>query len=286
LPAGVLNIVQGSGPTAGQAIVEHSDIKAVSFTGGTATGRQIAAIGAPMFKKLSLELGGKNPNIVFADCDYDKMLATTMRSSFYNQGQLCLCGSRIFVQQTIYDRFKSDLVERTKKLVVGHPEAVTSNIGALISKSHLHKVKSYIDLIDQEEATLLAGGDLATVAGYEDGYYFQPTVIEVKSNSCRLNQEEIFGPVVTLMPFETEEEALALANDVPYGLSATVWTQDISRAMRVSEKIEAGVVWVNSWLLRDLRTPFGGMKQSGVGREGGLEALRFFTEPKNVCIQY
>jgi aminomuconate-semialdehyde/2-hydroxymuconate-6-semialdehyde dehydrogenase len=286
LPAGVLNIVQGVGASAGQSLVEHLDVKAISFTGGTTTGRQIAATCAPVFKKVSLELGGKNPNVIFADCDYDKMMATTMRASFYNQGQLCLSGSRIFVEASIYDRFKKDLVERTRQMVVGHPNEKSSQIGALISKTHLEKVQSFIDDAKAEDATLLVGGNAATVEGYPQGFYFRPTVIEVQSNRGRLNQEEIFGPVVTIMPFETEAEAVELANDSRYGLSATVWTQDVSRAIRVSNDIDVGVLWVNSWLLRDLRTPFGGMKESGVGREGGLDALRFFTEPKNVSIQF
>ncbi len=286
LPAGVLNILHGAGSSVGQAIVEHPDIKAISFTGGTATGKLIAATAAPMFKKLSLELGGKNPNIIFADCDYEKMLSTTVRSSFYNQGQLCLCGSRILVERSLFDQFKTDFVERTKQLIVGDPADPATQVGAVISKQHLQKIRSFLNSLEQQQATLLLGGVPATVKGMEGGFYFQPTIIEVESNRCELNQEEIFGPVVTLIPFDSEDEAIALANDVRYGLSATVWTQDVSRTMRVAKRVDAGVVWVNSWLLRDLRTPFGGMKESGVGREGGLEALRFFTEQKNVSIQY
>lgn len=286
IPAGVLNILHGEGATVGQAIVEHPNVKAISFTGGTATGSRIAATAAPKFKKLSLELGGKNPNIIFADCDYEKMLATTIRSSFYNQGQLCLCGSRIFVESSIYEKFKTDFIARTKELIVGHPSQESTNVGALISSSHLQKIASFMDILCEENATLLTGGSVAEVAGYPNGYYFQPTVIEVASNQCRLNQEEIFGPVVTLMPFESESDAIQYANDVRYGLSATIWSQDISRTMRVSKELESGIVWINCWLHRDLRTPFGGVKDSGVGREGGWEALRFFTEAKNVCIQY
>jgi len=286
LPKGVLNIVHGLGTTTGQAIVEHPNIKAISFTGGTATGAHIARVAAPMFKKLSLELGGKNPNLIFADCDYDDMLKTTIRSSFSNQGQICLCGSRIFVEESIYEKFKKDFVEKVKQLKVGNPFDSETNIGALVSKSHLEKVKSYIDIAADEGGKILAGGKQVTVKGCENGYYLQPTIIEVKDNNCKLNQEEIFGPVVTLMSFKTDAEALALANDVKYGLSATLWTNNLKRTMQISKEIHAGIVWVNTWLLRDLRTPFGGVKASGVGREGGFEALRFFTEAKNVCIKY
>jgi len=286
LPEGVLNIVHGTGPDTGQAIVEHPQIKAISFTGGTKTGEMIARTAAPMFKKLSLELGGKNPNLIFADCDYDKMLQTTIKSSFANQGQICLCGSRIFVEESIYEQFKTDFVAEVKKLNVGVPSEASSNLGALVSKEHLEKVYKYIQAAPQQDATILCGGNKVKVKDHENGYYLEPTVIEVKSNRCALNQEEIFGPVVTLMPFSSEKEALALANDVRYGLSATVWTNNLNRTMRLSNELEAGIVWVNTWLNRDLRTPFGGVKDSGVGREGGFEALEFFTEPKNICIQY
>ncbi|PKH53014.1 2-hydroxymuconic semialdehyde dehydrogenase [Tenacibaculum sp. Bg11-29] len=286
LPKGVLNIVHGLGGSTGQAIVAHPNIKAISFTGGTTTGAHIARVAAPMFKKLSLELGGKNPNLIFADCDYDKMLATTVRSSFANQGQICLCGSRIFVEEKIYEKFKKDFVQKVSQLKVGNPASNDTNIGALVSKQHLEKVKSYIDITEQEGGKILFGGETVTVTDSENGYYLQPTIIEVTDNKCRLNQEEIFGPVVTIMPFKTDEEALALANDVKYGLSATLWTNNLNRTMQISKQVHAGIVWVNTWLLRDLRTPFGGQKESGVGREGGFEALRFFTEPKNICIHY
>ncbi|NVK53074.1 MAG: aldehyde dehydrogenase [Flavobacteriaceae bacterium] len=286
LPKGVLNIVQGLGTTTGQAIVEHPDIKAISFTGGTATGAHIARTAAPMFKKLSLELGGKNPNIIFADCDYDKMLETTVRSSFANQGQICLCGSRIFVEESIYKKFKADFVQKVKQLKVGHPSDESTDIGALVSKTHLEKVELYVKIAEDEGAKILCGGLEVTVNGYENGYYFQPTIIEVQDNVCRINQEEVFGPVVTIMSFKTDKEALVLANDVKYGLSATVWTSNLNRTMQFSQKLQTGIVWVNTWMMRDLRTPFGGTKASGVGREGGFDALRFFTEPKNVCIKY
>lgn len=286
LPKGVLNIVHGLGTEAGQAIIEHPEVKAISFTGGTKTGEHIARTSAPMFKKLSLELGGKNPNLIFADCDYEKMLDTTVRSSFANQGQICLCGSRIFVEESIYEKFKKDFVARVKKLKVGHPSLKDTSVGALVSKPHLEKVFSYIENAEEYGGTVLCGGKELTINGYENGYYLEPTVIEVESNDCKLNQEEIFGPIVTIMPFKTDDEALALANGVRYGLSSTIWTNNLNRTMRLSSEIEAGIVWVNTWMMRDLRTPFGGMKDSGVGREGGFEALRFFTEAKNVCIAY
>ena len=286
LPAGVLNIVHGLGGSTGQAIVSHPEIKAISFTGGTETGAHIARVAAPMFKKLSLELGGKNPNLIFADCDYDKMLETTIKSSFANQGQICLCGSRIFVEASIYEKFKKDFVQKVSELKVGNPFDADSNLGALVSQAHLNKVKSYIDSASSQGGKILFGGERVQVQGFESGYYLQPTIIEVQDNSCTLNQEEIFGPVVTLMSFENDTQALEMANDVKYGLSATVWTNNLNRTMKISKELHTGIVWVNTWLLRDLRTPFGGAKASGVGREGGFEALRFFTEPKNICIQY
>lgn len=286
LPKGVLNIVHGLGNSTGQAIIEHPHIKAISFTGGTKTGAHIAKVAAPMFKKLSLELGGKNPSIIFADCDYNEMLETTVRSSFSNQGQICLCGSRIFVEEKIYDQFKSDFVAKVKQLNVGHPSDSNSDLGALVSKSHMEKVLGYVQLAQEEGGKILYGGKRVPIVGNENGNYMEPTIIEVKSNDCRINQEEVFGPVVTLMSFKTEEEALNLANGVKYGLSSTLWTNNLNRTMRMTQQLQSGIVWVNTWMLRDLRTPFGGVKASGVGREGGFEALRFFTEPKNVCIKY
>lgn len=286
LPKGVLNIVHGLGTTTGQAIVEHPGIKAISFTGGTTTGAHIASVAAPMFKKLSLELGGKNPNIIFADCDYDSMLKTTLKSSFSNQGQICLCGSRIFVEEKIYEQFKTDFVERCNSLIVGNPADPNSDLGALVSAAHLHKVLDYIQIAKSEGGKVLCGGEKLSIKGNENGYFMSPAIIEVTDNACRVNQEEIFGPVVTLMSFKSEDEVLKMANGVKYGLSATLWTNNLARTMRMTQQIQAGIIWVNTWMLRDLRTPFGGVKNSGVGREGGLEALRFFTEPKNVCIKY
>jgi aminomuconate-semialdehyde/2-hydroxymuconate-6-semialdehyde dehydrogenase len=300
LPAGVLNIVHGLGTKAGGAIVTHKDVKAISFTGGTRTGEWIAREAAPRFKKLSLELGGKNPNIIFADCDYEEMLATTVRSSFSNQGQICLCGSRIFVERPLYEKFKADFIEKVSQLKIGDPLNELTNIGAVVSKQHLEKVLSYIDLAKEEGGKILCGGKPVDLSHETyslknpkskiqnpklNGWFIEPTVIENLAFDCRTNQEEIFGAVVTLQPFDTEEEVLRYANSVEYGLSATIWTENLSRAHRVAERIESGIVWVNCWLLRDLRTPFGGMKNSGVGREGGFEALRFFTEEKNVCIK-
>ncbi len=306
-PPGVLNIVHGLGPKVGSAIVAHKDIKAISFTGGTTTGEEIARVAAPMFKKLSLELGGKNPNIIFADCNYDEMLAETRRSAFANQGEICLCGSRIFVERPTYEKFKKDFVADVSRLKVGDPLDAATDVGAIVSKAHFDKIMSYIELAESEGGTILCGGkalDLtAETRGRGDakaetrpvgsvpsdrklsGWYIEPTVIEGLPHDCRTNQEEIFGPVVTIMPFDTEEEVLLYANSVRYGLSATVWTENLSRAHRVSAKLESGIIWINCWMLRDLRTPFGGMKDSGIGREGGFEALKFFTEEKNVCIK-
>lgn len=287
LPDGVLNILHGLGHKVGDAIVKHPKIKAISFTGGTKTGEYIARTAAPMFKKLSLELGGKNPVVIFADCDYEEMLKTTIRSSFANQGQICLCGSRILVERSIYDKFKKDFVEKTAKSVVANPEDPKANLGAVVSKPHMEKILSYIELAKEEGGTVLTGGERVILdAPYEEGYYIRPTVIEGLSYDCRTNQEEIFGPVVTIAPFDTEEEALQMANSTQYGLQTTLWTSDLQRAHRFSDQAQSGIVWVNSWLVRDLRTPFGGVKASGVGREGGLEALRFFTEPKNIFIKY
>lgn len=286
LPPGVLNIVHGDGPSCGSEIVTHPDIKAISFTGGTATGEWIAREAAPKFKKLSLELGGKNPNVIFADCDFDKMLSTTVRSSFANQGQICLCGSRILIEKSLYPKFKEAFVAKVSRMKVGDPRDAQTKMGAVVSKSHMEKVLSYIELAKEEGGTVLTGGRQVKMEGdLSGGYYIEPTIIEGLSHDCRTNQEEIFGPVVTIMPFDSEEEALAIANSTQYGLAATVWTSDLSKAHRTAQRIESGIVWINCWLLRDLRTPFGGVKNSGVGREGGFEALKFFTEPQNVCVE-
>ncbi len=286
IPPGVLNIVHGLGPKVGAAITAHPSIPAVSFTGGTRTGAEIARVAAPMFKKLSLELGGKNPVLVFADCDFEQMLRTTVRSSFTNQGQICLCGSRILIERRIYERFRDAFVERVRALRVGAPADAASDLGAVVSKEHMEKVLSYIALAQQEGGRILCGGERVQLSGEQtNGWFLAPTVIEGLGPTCRTNQEEIFGPVVTLQPFDGEADAVGLANATPYGLASVVWTTDLQRAHRVARLLQAGIVWVNCWMVRDLRTPFGGVKQSGVGREGGLEALRFFTEAKNVCIK-
>ncbi len=287
MPAGVLNILHGLGAKVGDAIVKHKKIKAISFTGGTKTGEYLARTAAPMFKKLSLELGGKNPVVIFADCDFEEMLSTTVRSSFSNQGQICLCGSRIFVERAIYEKFKTAFVEKVNKAIVSNPTDPKANMGALVSLPHLEKVLSYVALAKEEGGKVLTGGTRVQLdAPYENGYYMRPTVIEGLSHDCRTNQEEIFGPVVTLTPFDTEEEVLMMANSTEYGLQTTLWTNDLKRAHRFADQAQSGIVWINCWMVRDLRTPFGGVKSSGVGREGGWEALRFFTEPKNVFIKY
>jgi len=286
-PKGVLNIVHGTGMRTGDALTRSDRVKAISFTGGTATGKRIVEVAGTQFKKLSLELGGKNPNVIFADCDFDDMIRTTVRSSFANQGQICLCGSRILIQKELYEKFKTVFVEKVKQLRVSDPSADDSKMGAVVSEGHMNKILSYIDLAKEEGGTILCGGKRIRLSGeLSDGYYVEPTVIEGLNQKCRTNMEEIFGPVVTLDTFESEEEALEKANATVYGLSATLWTENLSRAHRMAEGLEAGIVWVNCWLQRDLRTPFGGVKNSGMGREGGFEAMRFFTEPKNVCIKY
>lgn len=287
LPAGVLNIVHGLGASAGKAIIEHSGIKAISFTGGTSTGAEIARVAAPMFKKLSLELGGKNPNLVFADCDLNDAVETSVRGAFTNQGQICLCGSRIFVEKSIYNEFVSKFVEKVKTIKVGDPSQEDNFMGAVVSKPHLDKIASYVALAKEEGGEIVCGGNVLKLEGeFAGGWYHEPTVILNLNHQCRTASEEIFGPVVTIIPFEDEAQALEFANHGRYGLAAMVWTENLKRAHRVAEKLESGIVWVNCWMLRDLRTPFGGVKDSGVGREGGNEVMRFFTEPKNVCIKY
>lgn len=286
LPPGVLNIVHG-GVKCGEAIVAHPDIKAISFTGSTRAGKHIASIAAPMFKKISLELGGKNPNIIFEDCDFDKMLFTTVQSSFANQGQICLCGSRILVQSSIYEKFKEAFLAKVNALQVGDPLETSSKQGAIVSEQHYQKVLQCIELAKEEGGVILTGGVPVKLEGRcANGYFIKPTVIEGLGPNTKTNLEEIFGPVVTIQKFDTVEEAITLANVSHYGLAATIWTQDINKAHQVAAQVNSGIIWINTWLLRDLRTPFGGFKNSGMGREGGLEALRFFTEPKNVCVAF
>jgi len=286
IPPGVLNVVHGLGGRVGQSIVEHPGIPAISFTGGTVTGKKIASTAAPHFKKLSLELGGKNPNIIFADCDFDRALESTIQSSFSNQGEICLCGSRVFVERSIYTKFVDQLVGKTRSLVTGDPLGEKTNIGALISGSHMNKVLGYVRSAKEEGGEILTGGTGLKISGRcEGGFFVSPTIIAGLDCSCRTNQEEIFGPVITVIPFDSEAQVIDQANSTPYGLSATLWTENLNRAHRVAAGLKSGIIWVNCWLFRDLRTPFGGMKQSGVGREGGWEALKFFTDTKNICIK-
>ena len=286
LPSGVLNVVHGTGGNVGAAITAHPKINTISLTGGTVTGRKVAEACAPLFKKVSLELGGKNPNIIFADADLDAAITGSVRSSFANQGQVCLCGSRVFVERSAYKDFVERFIDKTSRLKVGDPLDEKTDQGAIVNKAQLDKIKFYVDLAQKEGGTIALGGAAPQPPNERcrEGYFFPPTVITGLPVSCRTNREEIFGPVVTITPFDNEEEVVNYANDCDYGLASSVWTQNLSRAHRVAERINTGTVWVNCWLVRDLRVPFGGMKQSGVGREGGEEALRFFTEPKNVCI--
>lgn len=281
LPEGVLNIIHGDGEGAGEPLVSHPKVKAVSFTGSTRAGKRIASIASPQLKKISLELGGKNPNIIFADCDWDSMLNTTIHSSFSNQGQICLCGSRILIEESVYEKFKDDFIARTKYLKVGDPFSDV-DLGSIVSEVHYHKILNAIETAKQENGRILCGGNAVKNA---KGFFIEPTVIEGLGPDCTTNREEIFGPVVTLQSFKNEAEALKLANACDYGLSATIWTKNISVANRVASQLNCGIVWINCWLLRDLRTPFGGTQNSGMGREGGWEAMRFFTEQKNICIK-
>jgi len=286
-PPGVFNIVQGTGPGVGQPLVEHADVKAISFTGSTKTGAAIAAAAAPKFKKLSLEMGGKNPAIVFADFDFSEAnLDTIVRSGFANQGEICLCGSRLLVQRPIYDRFKQRYLDRVRALRVGDPDDAATDLGALVSQAHFDKVIGCIERARADGGRVLCGGEHIRLDGrLADGWFVAPTVIEGLAAESATNQDEIFGPVVTLIPFDDDADALRIANGTGYGLAASLWTADLNRAHRVAARLEFGIVWINCWLLRDLRTPFGGVKNSGVGREGGVEALRFFTEPKNICLK-
>lgn len=286
LPPGVVNLVHGLGPKVGGPMTAHDDIAAVSFTGSTRVGQEIARVAGPLFKKVSLEMGGKNATLVFADCNFDETIATVVRSSFSNQGQICLCGSRVYVERPLYERFRDELVRRVRVLRQGDPLDPTTEQGAIVSRVHFEKVLACIDTARDEGARVLTGGRRAVITGRcANGYFIEPTILEGLSIACRTNQEEIFGPVITIAPFDTEEEAIALANGTRYGLATSVWTQDVSRAHRAAARIKSGIVWINCWMLRDLRTPFGGMKESGVGREGGVDAMRFFTEPKNVCVK-
>jgi aminomuconate-semialdehyde/2-hydroxymuconate-6-semialdehyde dehydrogenase len=285
-PHGIFNLVHGLGPEVGQALVEHPGVKAVSFTGGTASGAKVAATAAPLFKKLSLELGGKNPTLVFADCDFEATVKGVARAAFENTGQICLCGSRILVERPIYDRFLEAFLNEVSSWIPGDTADSATKVGALISSAHREKVEGYLRLAVQEGGTLQCGGKRPQLSGdLEGGFFLEPTVITGLSPTCRTATEEIFGPVVTIHPFDTEEEALQIANGVRYGLAASVWTTHLQRAHRVAQKLESGLVWINTWLLRDLRVPFGGVKESGVGREGGRWSLEFFSEAKTITVK-
>ena len=284
LPSGVLNIIHGEGAIVGDAIISHNDLKAISFTGGTQTGMKIANKTAASFKKMALEMGGKNPAIIFSDCDYDKMIKTVIKSTFTNQGQICLCSSRILVEKTLYEKFKKDFIRKTSEIIIGDPKEKEVEFGAVSSKAHFDKILNYIKVARDEGGSILFGGHPIKLNNRcSTGWFIQPTIMEGLSNKSKINQEEIFGPLVTLIPFENENEAINIANDTNYGLSATIWSEDNLKLDRVSNKVNAGVIWTNCWLVRDLRTPFGGMKNSGYGREGGQEAMRFFTEQKTIC---
>ncbi len=286
LPPGVLNIIHGEGPRLGGPLVTHPEVKAISFTGSTATGKIISQLAAPHFKKISLEMGGKNPNIIFADCDFDKALKTTLQATFANQGQICLCGSRIFIERPLYQKFKSALLEKISRFRQGNPLDPQTRQGAVVSQAHMQKILSYLELAKEEGGHILCGGKRFRAEGENaEGFFIQPTLIENLDPYCRTNQEEVFGPVASLTPFDEEKEVLEWANSTRYGLAATVWTKDISRAHRFARDLQSGIIWLNTWLLRDLRTPFGGMKDSGVGREGGFDALKFYTESKNICLK-
>ena len=285
LPPGVLNIVHGTGPECGEAIVTHPGIDAISFTGGTRTGAHISAAAAPFFKKLSLELGGKNPNIIFADADLDAAMPTSVQSSFANQGQICLCGSRILAHRDVYEQVVEGIANGARSLRIGDPMQDDTQQGAIVSAQHRDKIAACVDRARADGGDILCGGGIpATLPDRcADGFFYEPTVITNLPIDSETNLREIFGPVVTVTPFDDENEAIAMANATEFGLAASIWTRDASRASRVARSIDAGTVWVNCWLLRDLRVPFGGVKHSGVGREGGEAAMRFFTEPKTIC---
>ena len=286
LPKGVINLIHGDGMGAGAPLVSHEDVDLVSFTGGTSTGANVAQSAAVSFKKLSLELGGKNASIIFDDCDLEKTVPGVVRSGFLNQGQVCLCGSRILVQENVYDKFVDRFVNEVENMKIGDPSNEDTKLGALISPEHLSKVEEYIQIAKDEGGTILTGGYPCLPKEFENGNWIAPTVIADLDVSSRCSIEEIFGPVVTIHKFVNEEEAIKIANNTRYGLAGSIWTTDLEKGNRVAESIHTGMIWINTWLHRDLRVPFGGVKDSGVGREGGRWSLGFFSETMNICTKY
>lgn len=286
LPAGVCNIVFGRGESAGDALVGHPEVPLISFTGGTHTAKLISQRAAPYQKKLSFELGGKNPALIFADANLDKCLQTSIRSSFLNQGEICLCTSRLLVEEKIVDVFSERFIQLASALKVGDPRDEASFMGPLISAQHLAKVEGMVQRASKAGARILLGGEALKLGGeLAQGYYYPPTIIQTQDSTLEIMQEEVFGPVVTITSFRDYDEAIHLANDVRYGLAACIWTNTLDTAHRAARDIEAGLIWVNTWMNRDLRVPFGGSKASGVGREGGRYSLEFYTEEKNICMQ-
>jgi aminomuconate-semialdehyde/2-hydroxymuconate-6-semialdehyde dehydrogenase len=286
IPDGVVNIIQGFGPnSAGAYMTTHPDVDLISFTGETSTGKAIMKAGADSLKKVSFELGGKAANIIFEDANLDKAIPVSIQAAFMNSGQVCLAGSRILVQRGIFDEFVERFKKAASELVVGDPQDSSTNMGPVVSEEHYNKVTSYLDIAKEENSTLVYGGKRPDLPDHlKDGYYLEPTIYIQEDPNARISQEEIFGPIVTLIPFDTEEEALEIANNTEYGLNGVIWTDNLQRAHRISHNVRAGTIWVNCWFVRDLRAPFGGFKKSGVGREGGLHSLEFFSEAKNICI--
>lgn len=286
LPKGVVNLVHGDGMGAGSPLVSHENVSLVSFTGGTSTGSIVAKSAASSFKKLSLELGGKNASIIFDDCNLENTVKGVVRSGFLNQGQVCLCGSRILVQEKIYDEFVKKFVSEVQNMKIGDPSDENTKLGALISPEHLSKVEEYIEIAKDEGGTVLTGGYPNLPKEFKNGNWISPTVIADLDVNSRCSTEEIFGPVVTIHKFSNEKEAVEIANNTRYGLAGSIWTNDLEKANRVAESIHTGMIWINTWLHRDLRVPFGGVKDSGVGREGGKWSLSFFSEAMNICIKH
>ena len=285
IPDGVVNVVHGLGSVVGTALTTHKEVDLISFTGSTATGKRIMKNGADSLKKVAFELGGKAANIVFEDANLDKAIPVSIQAAFMNSGQVCLAGSRILVQRSILDEFLERFKKAAMELKVGDPQNEDTKMGPVVSEEHYKKVTSYLEIAKEENATLICGGKRPELPDYlNNGFYLEPTVYLQENPKARICQEEIFGPIVTIIPFDTEEEALKIANDTEYGLNGVVWTENLQRAHRISHHVRAGTIWVNCWFVRDLRAPFGGFKKSGIGREGGHHSLEFFTEAKNICI--